>query len=61
MTDLHCAAAVGLVNDLIEDRLAPEERVAVELHMVVCEGCTATLGQMRATIALLGAMRGAPR
>jgi hypothetical protein len=46
-----------LVTGLVEDALSARERLDLELHMVVCEGCGAVARQMRVTVAVL---RGLP-
>ena len=48
--DLECRELVELVTDYLEGALAPDERVQFELHLAVCDGCTAYLRQLRATL-----------
>jgi anti-sigma factor RsiW len=45
---------VELVTDYLEDTLPGPERARFEAHIAGCDGCTAYLEQMRATIALTG-------
>jgi len=52
--DLECRELVELVTDYLEDALAPDERVRFELHLAVCDGCTAYLRQLRATLRAAG-------
>jgi hypothetical protein len=54
--DLTCRAAAALVTDLVEDALTADQRLDLELHMVVCEGCDAMVRQMRTTIEVLRAL-----
>ena len=52
--DLECRELVELVTDYLEDALAPDERVRFERHLSGCDGCTAYLGQLRATLRAAG-------
>ena len=45
---------VELMTDYLEGALAPHERVRFELHLAACDGCTAYLGQLRATLRSAG-------
>ena len=51
---LTCNEVVELVTDYLEGVLPPVERVRVEQHLSVCDGCTRYLEQMRETIRLTG-------
>ena len=53
-TALSCREMVELVTDYLEDALPGSERARFEAHIAGCDGCTAYLEQMRATIALTG-------
>ena len=53
-TALSCREMVELVTDYLEDALPGTERARFEAHIAGCDGCTAYLEQMRATIALTG-------
>jgi predicted anti-sigma-YlaC factor YlaD len=55
--ELTCRELVELVTDYLEGGLPLEERMRFEEHLLVCEGCSAYLDQMRHTIALAGALR----
>ena len=52
--ELTCAEVVELVTDYLEGRLPERERDRFDAHLTACDGCTAYLEQMRATIALSG-------
>jgi anti-sigma factor RsiW len=52
--DLPCNRAVELVTDYLERALPPAEALAFEEHLLVCEGCTEHVQQIRTTVALLG-------
>jgi predicted anti-sigma-YlaC factor YlaD len=54
--ELTCRELVELVTDYLEGSLAPEERMRFEEHLLICEGCSAYLDQMRRTIELVGAL-----
>jgi anti-sigma factor RsiW len=51
---LTCHEVVEIITDYLEDALPPDDRVRVEAHLGVCDGCTAYLEQMRETIRLTG-------
>jgi predicted anti-sigma-YlaC factor YlaD len=55
--DIPCREIVELVTDYLEDALSPDVQVAVERHLLICDGCAAYLDQMRETIRLTGALR----
>ena len=55
--DIPCREVVELVTDYLEDALSPDVQVAVEHHLLICDGCAAYLDQMRETIRLVGALR----
>jgi predicted anti-sigma-YlaC factor YlaD len=57
ITELTCREMVELVSDYLEGALADHDRALFEQHLVVCEGCTAYLDQMRRTMALVGRLR----
>jgi anti-sigma factor RsiW len=42
------------VTDYLEGALAPDERVRFERHLADCDGCTAYLRQIRATLRAAG-------
>jgi anti-sigma factor RsiW len=52
--DLECRELVELVTDYLEGALAPDERVRFERHLAGCDGCTAYLRQVRATLRAAG-------
>ena len=51
-----CSEIVELLGDHLEGALPPARAAEVEAHLRDCEGCTALLDQLRATIGLLGAV-----
>ena len=51
---IPCREMVELVTDYLEGALSRRERRRFERHIAGCDGCTAYLEQMRATIALTG-------
>jgi hypothetical protein len=57
LSTLACQQVVELITELLGDSLAADDRVLLEQHLLVCPPCTAHLGQMRATIRLVGDLR----
>lgn len=51
---LTCHEVIDLITDYLEDALSPEDRLRVEEHLAVCEGCRNFLEQVRETIRLTG-------
>ena len=51
---MECRAAVELMTEYLESALDDRVRRRFEVHLASCPACTAYLGQMRATIAVLG-------
>ena len=56
-SEITCVELVELVTAYLEDALSAEDRVRFEQHLVMCEGCTTYLEQMRETIRLAGTLR----
>jgi anti-sigma factor RsiW len=54
--DLVCQQAVELVTDYLEGALSRRDRRRFETHLRACPNCSAYLEQIRATIALAGAV-----
>jgi hypothetical protein len=54
--EVQCREVVGLLTDYLEGVLPIDERVALEQHLLICEGCTNFLAQLRTSIALIGAL-----
>ena len=54
--DLVCQQAVELVTDYLEGALSRRDRRRFEAHLRACPNCSAYLEQIRATIALAGAV-----
>jgi hypothetical protein len=50
---MHCIEVVEIVTDYFERALSETERIRLESHVEICEGCEAYLEQMRRTIAAL--------
>ena len=49
-----CQELVELVTDYLEDALPSGERRRFERHIAGCDGCTAYVEQLRATLAVMG-------
>jgi anti-sigma factor RsiW len=54
--DLTCQGLVELVTEYLEGSLPPEDRDRFEQHLILCEGCSLYLEQMRTTIAVTGSL-----
>jgi predicted anti-sigma-YlaC factor YlaD len=55
--ELTCRELVELVTDYLEGSLIPEERMRFEEHLLICEGCSAYLDQVRKTIQVVGSLQ----
>jgi len=53
-SQLVCQQAVELMSDYLEGSLSRRDRRRLEKHLEGCDGCTAYLEQLRATIAASG-------
>jgi anti-sigma factor RsiW len=53
-SQLVCQQAVELMSDYLEGSLSRRDRRRLEKHLLGCDGCTAYLEQLRATIAASG-------
>lgn len=51
---IRCRELVELVTAYLDGVLSAQERRHVDNHLAGCDGCTAYLEQIRATIELLG-------
>jgi hypothetical protein len=54
--DITCAELVELVTDYFEGVLSPALVERFEEHLVVCDGCSTHVQQMRETIRLTGSL-----
>jgi predicted anti-sigma-YlaC factor YlaD len=61
--DLPCRDVVELLSDHLDGALAEGDAEQIELHLVICSGCSAYLDDLRQTVRLLGALEppAAPR
>ena len=55
--ELTCRELVELVTDYLEGGLAPKVRMRFEEHLLICEGCSAYIDQLRNTIAVVGSLQ----
>jgi anti-sigma factor RsiW len=53
---LSCKEVSHLASDYLNRDLPLRRRLAVRLHLLMCDGCTRYVAQMRAAIALLKTM-----
>jgi len=56
--DITCAELVELVTEYFEGALSPELVERFEQHLVICDGCSTHVQQMRETIRLTGSLAG---
>ena len=54
--EMSCQELVELVTDYLEGALDAETHERFEAHLALCDGCTAYLEQMRATVRVVGAV-----
>lgn len=57
---LTCPEVVELVTDYLEGALPAGDRARFEAHLSACDGCTAYVAQLRATIAVTGRLAPEP-
>ncbi|MGH3330304.1 MAG: anti-sigma factor family protein [Nocardioidaceae bacterium] len=55
--DVRCREVVDLLTDYLEGAMPPEQRAALEQHLLTCEGCTNYVEQLRMSIALTGRLQ----
>jgi predicted anti-sigma-YlaC factor YlaD len=55
--ELVCREVVELVSEYLEGAMGEVERARFEEHLAMCEGCSAYLEQMRATLRIAGTLR----
>jgi predicted anti-sigma-YlaC factor YlaD len=55
--ELTCREMVELMSDYLEEALTDGHRALFEQHLVLCEGCSGYLDQMRWTLRLVGRLR----
>lgn len=56
-TELTCREMVELVSDYLDGALGGHDQALFEQHLVLCDGCTAYLDQIRRTVMLAGSLR----
>jgi anti-sigma factor RsiW len=60
VSDLDCNELVELVTAFTEGALDPVEERRVVDHLAMCDGCSAYVAQVRATVAHLGELAPGP-
>lgn len=55
--EVQCREVVEVLTDYLEGALPPADRVALEQHLLFCDGCAAFLQQVRASVALTGRLQ----
>jgi hypothetical protein len=56
MDDMSCAELVELVTEYFEDRLPVAERERIREHLLLCDGCSAHVEQVRAVLRVAGTL-----
>jgi len=51
---LACQEVVELVTEYLDGAMEPRRRARFELHLSVCDACTAYMEQFRTTIVMVG-------
>jgi predicted anti-sigma-YlaC factor YlaD len=52
--EVECRQVVEVLTDFLEGGMPPAERVRLEQHLAMCEGCMNYLEQLQGTIRLVG-------
>lgn len=52
--DVRCSEVVTVLTDYFDGALPADERVALEQHLLFCEGCVSFVEQLRTTVGLTG-------
>jgi hypothetical protein len=55
-----CRDVNALATDYMEGTLGWRRRLAIRLHLLVCDGCRAFMQQMRRTVWLIGGLPAPP-
>ena len=55
--DVQCREVVDVLTDYLEGALPAEERAALEQHLLLCQGCSRFVDQLRTSIALTGRLQ----
>lgn len=55
--EVRCREVVGVLSDYFEGALPVQQRAALEQHLLMCEGCTNYVDQMRTSIRLTGRLQ----
>ena len=55
-----CRDVSAMATDYMEGALGWRKRLAIRLHLAVCDGCRASMQQLRRTIRLVGELPAQP-
>jgi hypothetical protein len=55
-----CRDVNAMATEYMEGALGWRQRLAIRLHLVVCDGCRAFIQQMRRTVRLVGTLPATP-
>jgi anti-sigma factor RsiW len=53
---LRCRDVSALATDFLEGDLSWRQRLAVRMHLMICDGCRAFVQQMRRTVRLVASL-----
>ena len=54
--ELSCQEVVEILNDYLEGVMPPHDRLRLEEHLMICEGCRNYLAQLQTTMRLTGGL-----
>ncbi len=55
-----CRNISAMATDYMEGRLGLRQRMAIRLHLAICDGCRAFMQQMRRTVRLVASLPATP-
>ena len=54
--EVSCQEVVEILNDYLEGVMQPGDRLRLEEHLMICEGCRNYLAQLETTVGLTGGL-----
>ena len=58
--ELLCREVAEILTEYLDGAMAADERIRLEQHLLICEGCTSYVEQFRETIRLTGRLAEEP-
>jgi predicted anti-sigma-YlaC factor YlaD len=55
--EVQCREVAEVLTDYLEGTMPAEQRTALEEHLVMCEGCTNYVEQLRVSVRLTGRLK----